>query len=80
MQGGSMAPAFFECVTVYYADIAGYTNIVNQSSAAEMVEFLNALYRMSDAVVANYDAYKVETVGDADLVSEGRFSRSYIDV
>jgi class 3 adenylate cyclase len=46
-------------VTVYYSDIVGYTTIVAQSSALEMVEFLNALYRMTDEIVENYDAYKV---------------------
>lgn len=63
MEGERVAPMCFQSATVYFADIAGYMNIVNQSTAVEMVEFLNALYRMSDAVVANYDAYKVETMG-----------------
>ncbi|GAU89493.1 hypothetical protein RvY_02040 [Ramazzottius varieornatus] len=71
MEGERVAPMCFQSATVYFADIAGYMNIVNQSTAVEMVEFLNALYRMSDAVVANYDAYKVETIGDADLIASG---------
>lgn len=69
-QGQRVEPATFECVTVYFSDIVGYTTITDQSSAVEMVEFLNALYRMTDRIVANYDAYKMETIGDADLVSK----------
>ena len=57
--GEKVAPASFDCVTVYLCDIVGYTTIVAQSTAVEMVEFLNGLYRMTDAIVLNYDAYKV---------------------
>ncbi|OWA53831.1 Guanylyl cyclase GC-E [Hypsibius exemplaris] len=69
--GERVAPATFECVTIYYCDIVGYTTIVAQSTALEMVEFLNAQYRMTDAIVEKYDAYKVETIGDADLIASG---------
>jgi class 3 adenylate cyclase len=70
-QGERVEPATFECVTVYFSDIVGYTTITDQSTALQMVEFLNALYRMTDRIVENYDAYKMETIGDADLIASG---------
>ncbi|XP_055331412.1 retinal guanylyl cyclase 1-like [Paramacrobiotus metropolitanus] len=69
--GQRVQPATFECVTVYFSDIVGYTTITDQSTALEMVEFLNTIYRITDRIVERYDAYKMETIGDADLIASG---------
>ena len=65
MRGERVAPQSFEDASVFFSDIVGFTSLSSGTSPFAVVDLLNALYLMFDDIISTYDAYKVETIGDA---------------
>ncbi|KAK3705058.1 hypothetical protein QZH41_009322, partial [Actinostola sp. cb2023] len=70
-RGNSVTPEFFDEVTIYFSDVVAFMDLASDSTPMEIVALLNDLYLALDKILANYDVYKVESIGDSLLAVSG---------
>ncbi|EFJ41790.1 hypothetical protein VOLCADRAFT_98166, partial [Volvox carteri f. nagariensis] len=54
----------FQSVTVLFSDIVSYTTLASEMEPIKVVRLLNEMYSEYDALVDQFECYKVETIGD----------------
>ncbi|KAK2717371.1 hypothetical protein QYM36_006230 [Artemia franciscana] len=73
-QGKSVAARKYDCVTLLFSGIVGFSTICANHSALTIVRMLNSLYTAFDKLTdpkLNPYVYKVETVGDKYMAVSG---------
>mmetsp|Transcript_26441 Transcript_26441/g.44151 ORF Transcript_26441/g.44151 Transcript_26441/m.44151 type:complete len:1556 (-) Transcript_26441:105-4772(-) len=55
----------FDCVTIFFSDIVGYTTISSNLHPMKVSDMLDRLYTKFDDLSVKHDIFKIETIGDA---------------
>ena len=62
---------YHECVTVFYSNMVGYSDLCQQFNIQEMVDVMHELFSLLDELAGVMGVTKVETIGDAYMAVTG---------
>lgn len=72
---GTGKPQRFKEVSVLFTDFVGFTKMVNQVSAHQLVEELNQIFAYFDAIIKGNGLEKLKTIGDAYMAVGGLYDK-----
>lgn len=75
LQRGQTVVEKYNIVTVFFADIVGYTGAAGSMRPTQVMKMLNELYTELDKLAEKHMVYKVETVGNQYMVVAGAPNR-----
>jgi hypothetical protein len=60
---------FFTCLFIYqfsvfFSDVVSFTNLAARCTPLQVISLLNEFYTTLDSIIAEFDVYKVETIGN----------------
>ena len=58
-------PETFPCVTIFFSDVVGFTEMASGMEPHLVMDMLDRLYTKFDLLSEKYDVFKVETIGDS---------------
>lgn len=61
----------YECASVLFADLVGFTPLTAELDPVEMVDLLNEIFSHFDSLAQKYDLEKIRTIGDSYMVAAG---------
>lgn len=61
----------FDCASVFFADIMGFTPLSEKLSPVELVNLLDKLFSLFDSLVVKHKVEKIKTIGDSYMVAAG---------
>ncbi len=70
-KGEHMIADDFQCATVLFSDLVGFTKISAKISAAELVALLSEIFSGFDRLTHKYGLEKIKTIGDSYMVAGG---------
>ena len=71
LEYGSVAPMYFEDVTIGFTDFVGFTLSTEQLAAEELVGLLHEYFTAFDHIMARYGLEKMKTIGDSYMFASG---------
>jgi PAS domain S-box-containing protein len=63
LAGQTIVPETFDSSTVLFLELVGLTTIFSKVAPLEVVSLMNGISQAIDAVILQYDCYKIETIG-----------------
>lgn len=61
----------FDCVSVLFADIVGFTTLSEKMTPQETVDLINEIFTYYDGLAEKYGVEKLRTIGDGYMVAAG---------
>ncbi|MDJ1182853.1 adenylate/guanylate cyclase domain-containing protein [Roseofilum casamattae] len=61
----------FDCVSILFADLVGFTEMSANMPAIELVNLLNQIFSRFDRLCEDYSVEKIKTIGDAYMAASG---------
>lgn len=70
-KNGSATPKHYDLVTVFFADIKGFSQHAERLNPVDLLEELNYYYSAFDLIIEEHGVEKIKTIGDAYMAAGG---------
>ncbi|XP_055350723.1 atrial natriuretic peptide receptor 1-like [Paramacrobiotus metropolitanus] len=69
--GHNVQPELFQCVTIMFMELSGFSDFVNSASPEKVLALLSETESFVDRLLMQCDVYKIEAVADTYLIGSG---------